>query len=202
MRRIAISGSHGVGKSRLAEQLSELLLLPRIDEVARSVAKGWFADSEAIRSASPGQKLLFQLCVFHSQIHEETKLQEFVSDRSVFDAVAYSIYYRIPRKITDSLTEEAVKHSKGYDLIIYCPIPEDGGVPTADGFRFTDGESQTEVDRILQDLLKKAECEVLRLGPYRKTWLSEAVTFINCRRKGIRIDTAPPAPCGRRRTTR
>lgn len=189
MDRIAISGSHGVGKSRLAKQLSELLLLPRIDEAARSVADGWFADSEAIRSAPPGQKLLFQLCVFHKQIHEEDRLQEFVSDRSVFDTVAYSIYYRIPGKITDSLTEEAIKHSKGYDLIIYCPIPEDGGAPTADGFRFADSESQAEIDRILQDLLGKARCEVLRLGAYRETWLSEAMTFINCRRKGVAINT-------------
>lgn len=187
MQRIAVCGSHGVGKSSLAKQLSKSLLLPRIDEVGRSIAKGWFKNSDEIRNSTVVSKILFQLNYFYKQIAEEEHYLEFVSDRAVFDVVAYSIYYQLPEKIVNMLTEDAVEHSEKYDLIIYCPIPDDGEL-TADGFRFTDKESQVEIDRILQELLKKAKCEVFRLGKYRNSWFSEALTFINCRRKGITIN--------------
>jgi len=187
MNRITISGSHGVGKSSLARQLSEFLLLPRIDEVARTVAEGWFSDSNAIKNASLAQRTLFQLSVFYKQIQEEDRHSEFISDRSIFDVVAYSKYYELPNKVIEMLKKEAVEQSKEYDLIIYCPIPEISEI-VADGFRFTDKESQVEIDRILQELLKEAKCEVFRLGRYRETWLGEVTTFINCRRKGICIN--------------
>ena len=173
--------------STLCRQLSESLLLSRIDEVARTVAEGWFSDSNAIKNASLAQRTLFQLSVFYKQIQEEDRYSEFISDRSIFDVVAYSKYYELPNKVIKILKEEAVEQSKGYDLIIYCPIPEVKEV-VADGFRFTDKESQVEIDRILQELLKEAKCEVFRLGKYRETWLGEVTTFINCRRKGICIN--------------
>lgn len=175
--------------STLCRQLSESLLLPRIDEVARTVAEGWFSDSNAIKNASLAQRTLFQLSVFFKQIQEEDRYPEFISDRSIFDVIAYSKYYELPNKVIKMLKEEAVEQSKEYDLIIYCPIPEVKEV-VADGFRFTDKESQVEIDRILQELLKEAKCEVFRLGKYRETWLGEVTTFIliNCRRKGICIN--------------
>lgn len=187
MQRIAVCGSHGVGKSSLAKQLSEFLLLPRINEVARSVAEGWFKNSDEIRNARLVSKTLFQLNVFYKQIAEEERHLEFISDRSIFDVVAYSIYYQLPEKIIDMLTEDAVEHSEKYNLIIFCPIPEDGEL-TADGFRFADRESQVEIDRVLQELLKNARCEVFKLGKYRGNWVSEVLTFINCKRKGITIN--------------
>lgn len=187
MNCIAVAGSHGVGKSYLVERLSESLLLPRIDEVARTVAEGWFKNSDEIKNAKITTKTLFQLNVFYKQLWEEERHIGFVSDRSVFDVVAYSIYYQLSEKVIKMLTEDAINHSEKYDLIIYCPIPKDGELIN-DGFRFFDKDSQVEIDLILQGLLKKAKCEVFRLGEYRETWLSEATTFINCRRKGILVN--------------
>lgn len=173
--KIAISGSHGVGKTTLARALSKELGLPMISEVAREVAKKQgFETTEQIWHAFKIQRMIFQLNVYFHQIKaEEDSWRGFIADRSVFDVVAYCIFYDLPLGLIEYLRSDAIQHSRRYDLIVYCPVP--GGELEDDGFRLVDKESQIMIDNSLKILLEFAKCPVLRLTQNRENWKYEVL---------------------------
>lgn len=176
--KIAISGSHGVGKTTLARALAKELGLPMISEVARDVAKKQgFKTTEQIRHAFKLQRMIYQLSVYHTQIKaEEDSWRGFIADRSIFDVVAYCIYYDLPLGLVEYLRSDAINHSRRYDLIIYCPVP--GGGLENDGFRLLDKESQKMVDNSLQILLQFTKCPVLRLTRNRENWKYKVLKYL------------------------
>lgn len=182
--KIAISGSHGVGKTTLARALAKELGLPMISEVAREEAKKFgYETTERIKNAPKLQRMIFQLSVYHAQIKaEEDTWQGFVSDRSIFDCVAYCIYYDLPLRLIEYLRSDAIQYSGKYDLIIYCPVP--GRELEDDGFRLVDRESQSLVDTSIQILLEFAKCPVLRLGKGREKWQDEVLGYL----EGVKTD--------------
>jgi hypothetical protein len=134
--RIAISGAHGVGKSTLAVLLSTELQLPRIDEVARTVAdKMGFSSTQEVVKAHPMDKERFQNTILSCQINTEFSnyARGFISDRSVIDVAAYSTWYKLPE--TAKLRQNAVAYARqNYDLLFYIPL---GDIPAEDdGFRW------------------------------------------------------------------
>lgn len=161
--KIAISGAHGVGKTTLAKSLAVELNLPLIDEVARSVAEeNGFKTTADIRDAIPLTRTFFQYSVFYRQIMKERySYHEYISDRSIFDCVAYCILYDLHDDFIAFLRAEATKHSSNYDCIIYHPIPD--REISADGFRLIGKDSQKDVDSSLRILLRYAKCPVLQL---------------------------------------
>lgn len=175
MYRIAVSGAHGVGKTTLATSLAEELGLPLIREVAREVAQDFgFKTTREIAASNPGKKTLYQISVFYTQIKaEKGRKRGFVSDRSVFDNLAYSLFYGL-NAVAEYLIDEAISHSENYDFIVYCPIP-DSDTPADDGFRLTDKESQIQVDEILRGLVEQARCPVIWLSRDRDTWLDQVL---------------------------
>lgn len=176
--KIAISGSHGVGKTTLARALAKELKLPFISEVAREEAKKFgFETTEHIKNAFKLQRMIYQLNVFYHQVKaEEDSWRGFVSDRSIFDCVAYCIYYELPLSLIEYLKSDAIQHSRKYDLIVYCPVP--GGELENDGFRLLDRESQSLVDASIQILLEFAKCPVLRLSYDRENWEHEVLKYL------------------------
>lgn len=176
--KIAISGSHGVGKTTLVEKLAKKLELPIIGEVARKVAKeSGFNTTKQIKQAKQIQKLMFQTGVFYNQLIEERNHpQGFVSDRSIFDSVAYSILYNLPIFITRDMYNRAIKHSRSYDVIAYCPIPEEN--IEDDGFRLVDSKSQQAIDKCVTSLLNSAECRVLELSQDRSKWEEGVLEYL------------------------
>lgn len=179
--RIAISGAHGVGKTTLAKSLAGKLNLPLVEEVARSVAKNRaYKTTEQIQKAVMLDKIIFQSEVFCSQVREEGKHWDFVSDRSIFDCVGYCSLYGLPFSLVCIMRDLAVGHSKNYDVIIYCPIP--GNNIDNDGFRLTDKRSQMDVGANIRSLLMTAECPVLWLGENRERWEEEVLEYIRGRK--------------------
>lgn len=176
--RIAISGAHGVGKTTLAKSLAGKLNLPLVEEVARSVAaENGFKTTTDIQNAVPSARALYQHSVFFRQVMKEDYYHRgYVSDRSVFDCVAYCILYDLHHDFISFLRAEAIKHSSDYDFIVYCPIPD--GKISADGFRLTDKESQKFIDDSLRILLAFAKCPVLALGKSRDLWEEEVLEYI------------------------
>lgn len=138
--KIALTGTHGVGKTTLAKMLVEKLNLPYIHEGARSVIEMLNTYSLDYREFDDRQRSLFQKCVVNLQLIVENSFEQgFVSDRSLFDCQAYSNFdIKVPN-IADR-----------YDLIVYLPIEFE---LEKDGVRFTDPVFQKEIDtKILKSI--------------------------------------------------
>jgi len=178
-RRIAISGAHGVGKTTLARQLSKTLKLPLLTETAREVISQYVSDCSYI--VCHPDKAEIQAEILNKQIEKEATHKAFVADRSVLDILAYCWLYRIFDSPT--LHELAKKilltYSKNYDLIIFCPIPDDDYEIPDDGFRLTDKDSQMDIDNYLKCVLATKPTDVLYLPPDRSVWLETTLDYIN-----------------------
>ena len=69
--KIALTGTHGIGKTTLAKQLSERLGIPYLDEVARKVARIYgFENSNQVKESSYERIKSYQLDVWANQIKE------------------------------------------------------------------------------------------------------------------------------------
>ncbi len=177
--RIAVAGAHGVGKTTLARALSKELGLPMIEEVVRGVAKkSGYKTTAQIRDASQEDRLKFQEDVLQEQIDTETRFgNDFVSDRSAFDMVAYAILYELPDMDTQIMYLKALRHSEQYDWIVYCPIPLGGSIEN-DGFRLTDNFSQLAVNSYISGMLQYTKCPVLRLSNVRSNWQRDVLEYL------------------------
>ena len=67
----------------------------------------------------------------------------FISDRSFLDIIAYMYLYELPKSFIDLYQDHAREKTKGYDMIIYCPIPAGHGKIEDDGFPVDAGTSRT-----------------------------------------------------------
>lgn len=184
--RIAICGTHSVGKTTLARALASRLSLPLIEEVARTAACHLRISS--CRELAEGRlwrAALFQLHVFHLQLAQESEHKEFISDRSVIDVLAYSKFYQLPSELIWSMENqirERICSYNFYDFIVYCPIT---GHAVPDGFRFEDERSREVVDRIMNELLtrftpvfKAHGVHILTLTGDRDAWPEQAERLI------------------------
>lgn len=175
--KIAISGTHGVGKTTLAKRLAESLYVPLLSEVARDVAVSTGIEhTEQISKGSMLTRIMFQGAIFGLQGLKEKMHGGFVSDRSILDCIAYCYLYGLPEHFISTLREAALIHSGSYDLIIYCPIPN--AYTQDDGFRLTDRASQQEVDSYIKELLLDVNCPVLWLEYKRDDWYRKSIEVI------------------------
>lgn len=143
MARIAITGTHGVGKTTLCKELEKLEVFKNyafIEEVARK---------EIIKIGKmPTQlcelgKVAFQFSLLSQQMLLESDLQNFISDRSIFDTVGYS-YDLIHQKGIQIKEIAKYWHDKQpYDFIFYVPIEF---ALEADAQRLSDIEYQAQID--------------------------------------------------------
>lgn len=86
--RIAICGTHGVGKTTLAKWLGSELNLPVLSEQATKLLKSDFPFFETERDFRIFQQ--FQEQVLVNQFHDEGNHPDgFVADRSIIDSLAY-----------------------------------------------------------------------------------------------------------------
>ena len=150
--RIAISGTHSVGKTTLVNELKKHLDLNVISEVARDYPRDITDDPEG--------EMNRQLNIFHSQLEQEMEnYMGFISDRSTIDNAAYMIralkIYGHKLSIRDYLLvvnniNVALNTMYSYDYLFYIPIE----FPSIyDGFRSTDEVERYEIDVIISELL-------------------------------------------------
>lgn len=171
--KIAISGAHGVGKTTLVNALAGTIKIPVIHEVVRAVAKEMEIENCGIIKVSDTETIeRFQTKVFYHQVLREIELPDFISDRSLFDIVAYMEYYGLPTDMIDEFFQYVIRCSTNYDAIIYCPIPKWVEIE-ADGFRLVEG--QDEYDAILKRLLFESECQVIKLTRNRSRWIDQVL---------------------------
>lgn len=143
--KIAIVGAHGVGKSTLALELSNILKYPILPDTAREA----FLKGFAVNENTPPENQLWILC---KQIEYERELKDnYIADKTLFDNIVYS------RQIFDDshlliVIEKIVKKIASYDLFIYLPIE----IPLVDDGRSMDPVFQQKIDeeyiKLLTDL--------------------------------------------------
>jgi nicotinamide riboside kinase len=154
--RIAITGTHGTGKTTLATELAQKLGLPLITEQARRVARvmGIVHARQLVKDKALARR--FQKAVLREQIRAENDCPDgFISDRSTLDCWAYWAAYGLG----NDPEYRDLCLSRPYDLLVYVPLE----IPCqADGFRDTDESLRQLVDRFIQkDLLWQCRCPVL-----------------------------------------
>lgn len=157
--RIAIAGTHGAGKTVLAEALSAALNLPLIPEQACIVAAEMNVRCCHALLTRPNLAAAFQWNVLEHQIAKQKKFPEgFVADRCTLDAIAYWHLYQNgndqnPHPDTSRYVFKARLHAwKGLGLLVYI---SPAIAPEEDGFRL-------KTHHIEADVLIRREILLLR----------------------------------------
>lgn len=153
--KVAIIGSHSVGKTTLLNELNKHLNLPVITEVARRFPRDITDDSV--------KEMKRQINILDEQLFEEMQYDEFLSDRSTLDNCAY-IFWALKKYHKDltidyssyvhNRTIEARQHAEDkYDHLFYIPIEF---ACVDDGFRNTDENERTFIDRRVNKMWMEA----------------------------------------------
>lgn len=186
--KIAIFGTHGIGKTTLVNTLANDkdivargLFAEVVEEDARMVAEKFGAlKVDDIPSWPIETREDFQLYMMVSKIAREFQLESFISDRSVLDILAYSIYYKCSDIVIETLEVLCFTHIREYDKLFYAPIPNNFSLTDVDdGFRMTAMESIVDVDFIMQQLfMRYVLCIEDKQAPHklsanRDTWIAE-----------------------------
>lgn len=115
--KIAISGTHKVGKTVLLGRLTtEIKQVTHIPEFAL----------ELMRITKPKAQLEFELAIFYSHLCMIKSTNKFISDRSLFDVAAYASYMFDTKQIdlddyqfiTELITNELGNVNQYYDVIL------------------------------------------------------------------------------------
>jgi len=149
--KVGIVGSHGVGKSTLAAELSKLTNTPLIIEIARN---------HNVNTKDRREYFHIQKNILNDQLaaewaHESTG---YISDRTTIDNLAY---FKAGAKYTPDEYSDYEQKAKFYRFeyshIFYLPI--EFGLED-DGFRFVDVDYQKQIDVILMDILSTVTANV------------------------------------------
>lgn len=173
--KIALIGSHGVGKTTLCFGLAARLkardvALDVVHEIARRCPLP-INEETGVASES---------WILHSQIAEElvaaARYPVVLCDRSALDNYTYLL---LAAGRQDGLEALVDFWMKTYDLLIHVPIVEE---PRADGIRATDPGFQHAVEERLGRELAARGCSAHRLDPAaRAEWLDEVERLVLAR---------------------
>lgn len=151
--KIATTGSQGTGKTTLCEAfIIKYQDFYYLQETARIEIK---KAGKLPQFMTLDERCSFQERVLESQIKQELANDSFISDRSVFDVLAYT--KGLPNY--EDLKEKALKHylKNKYDIVFYVPIEFD---IEGDSERDPDKEYQQEIDNNIMELITEFELPV------------------------------------------
>ena len=120
MNRIALTGASGTGKSTLATNLAAHLKLPLNPVGSRSVAESMgFASPYDVDKA--GMRGEFQRNLILQTIGWEFRHDEFVTDRTLLDNLAYTALHDVA-SVSEELLFSCFSGMSRYTHIIHCPV--------------------------------------------------------------------------------
>ena len=153
--RIALVGSHGTGKTTLLKAIEasgKFDGFRKITEVSRSLIEE-LGFNPLVGESTYEQKHDFEWKIFEKQVREE-KSEDFVSDRSVFDILAYASTLMDTVDFAYFYSVVLKYHKENpYDLLVFVPIEfpmqKDGVRPEDEGYRL-------EIEERMRKLLNLA----------------------------------------------
>lgn len=153
IKKIAIIGTHGVGKSTAAYQLASELRIQNhnvivIPEIAR----------ECPFPINNGHTLNTSLWMTHEQALRELEAEKngfthIITDRSVLDTFFYASHFNVQlNSCAEMLRDWAVEYFwTQYDRILFLRCDQTDIVD--DGLRMTDSECQHKIDKLFELIL-------------------------------------------------
>jgi thymidylate kinase len=159
--KIAFTGSHGVGKTTLINELEKELSISKNIEVTKEIPR---IICEVVNNPEyfrRGQNNLDkQLLILLGQVIQEydlskSDLEIVLCDRTIFDHWAYTLYLfknELNNDYIKIIENFLVKHMSSYDKIFYLPIEFD---VEDDGTREDDKKFQEQVDSLIINNLEK-----------------------------------------------
>ena len=159
--RIAFVGASGVGKSRLVDYLQPKLDLPLNPVGSRSVAKALGFDN-AYDVDRYNLRNTFQRRLFSEKTYWEKGHDDFITDRTVFDNLAYSIHHGGAENIDEEELNAYVAAMKRYTHVIYLPLYRFQKLGT-DPARNTSPVYHKMFDMVVRSLLSEYDIEHVAL---------------------------------------
>src|SRR3989344_5984429 len=153
MKKIALIGTHGIGKTTICHSLVAALKekgknADYLIEIARDARNAGFRINEGTTNES-------QRWILHTQIARELEfgtreyIEILVCDRSILDNYVYYIKQFGADPILDQVVNE---HIRSYDLLFKIPMKT---YANTDGLRSNDKDFQREINELLEDELEK-----------------------------------------------
>ena len=168
--RIAIAGSHGVGKTTFAKALAEKLGFTYIHDIVREEAleKGF-----VINENTPSEVQLW--LVSRQWELENTTPEDWVADKSMFD---YLVYGEIVLKDEDvkKVLRDMIKRTARYDFMFYLPIEFKMEM---DGIRSEDLDFQKHVDSLYKKYLEEFGIKYILLSGSVEERVGQALSHLN-----------------------
>ena len=156
--KIALVGSHGVGKTTLCFELAARLKRRNVDvEIVREVARG------CPLPINQETTIAAQEWILHSQVSGEIEAaanhDTVLCDRSVLDNYCYMVHAAGTQKIWERFLDYWLRT---YDVLIHVPL---WVRPTYDGVRAVDAGFQEQVELLLEGMITARGLRPLRLDP-------------------------------------
>lgn len=146
--KIAFTGSSSTGKTTLAKALEEKLILKYINVDSRKIIDD--LNHSNIDNLNEQEFIDFQKLWLNEKLVNEKSIDNFITDRTYIDAIAYMQNRNINNI---ELFNKYIKNMDIYDFIFYLPI---GRIPFFDdGYRSKNEESNKNVDKLIIELLEK-----------------------------------------------
>lgn len=166
--KIALVGTHGVGKTTLCFELAARLKRRDLDvEMVREVARRCPLPINRETSAQA------QAWILHEQMAAEIEAaaahEVVICDRSVLDNYCYLLYAEGPQAAWEPLLAAWLPT---YDLLVKVPL---WTRPRWDGVRDTDATFQRDIDALLDRELAARHVDPLRLPLHRQQEWGELV---------------------------
>ncbi len=166
--KVALIGTHGVGKTTLVYGLASRLKRTDVQlEVLVEVAR------RCPLPLNEQTSLAAQSWILHTQIADETYAETrspvVLCDRSVLDNYTYLLLAAGPQPHLEPLIDRWLET---YDLLVHVPIVA-GSQLLGDGVRSTDESFRRAVQERLDQEIDRRDLQVLRLEPAKRDhWIS------------------------------
>jgi thymidylate kinase len=166
--KIALIGSHGVGKTTLCFELAARLKRRNVDvEIVREVARGCPLPINQETTVDAQEWIL------HSQMKAEIEAaaehDTVLCDRSVLDNYCYLVHAAGTQKVWERFLDYWLKT---YHTLIHVPL---WVRPTYDGVRAVDAGFQEQIELLLEGMITARGLRPIRLDPEERDRWGEQI---------------------------